>query len=627
MTCHPAKAGGIEGSAATDPNPNPKDNKVGDSDNTQHPAKAGSIEGNAGAATHQTTSPQQGDVSGSARAHHRTDMMEQEDGANGAAGQHPNSIIKASMAERDGQNGSNDGAVKDTQQRRDGVRGSSAVTEEIRALRAFDCSQSGDRTEQEILDDAEIAHITAYLDQAQTLDGVRNRGRAEAIPGWCPEPEQELGHALHRSLDASTTTPLYPGAARLSSDLAQPYSMSTSLTPHSGDSTAVQGCDGVVTQRWHRMVTRWHYRQTGVASWWSAVSRATQLRNQRKNVERRKEIGARVQAQREAAKELAADRQHKARAAAAKRKGVMVNKWRQIQERLQEGDESMGKVQGEVYHLAETTARVMGTSMQGVVSEALRGKPVPNWQEGKRLIKLDAELQGAEVPAQQKRQVLTAQVQQLVTLIQGSELDTVPGGIEEVEMEARKALGRVLYTTAAGTRRALPAQPEIWDEHRFHAVRIKIHFTNGTRDVEAIGDTGAGPSLVPEANLSVEVLNGIKPGRARMMSSATAHAIKAKGGASVSFRLGDDPHEFRHEWQVVEGDTTPIILGNDFMAKYKAVFDFGRRIIVLTVNGREVWVPFEVGDEKAKEEEAAVYSLEDRLVPHVDAIDRQHCRA
>ena len=134
-----------------------------------------------------------------------------------------------------------------------------------------------------------------------------------------------------------------------------------------------------------------------------------------------------------------------------------------------------------------------------------------------------------------------------------------------------------------------------------------------------MGDTGAAPSLFPSNHdgLSVEVLRGtLPPGRAKLMHSASTHQIMSKGGASLQFTLGDDDEtEFRHEFQVTAGGTTPAILGVDFWAAHAAKFDFGRRVIELEANGKVVNVPFTIGDEDADEEVHAVYCAEDVVVP------------
>ena len=126
-----------------------------------------------------------------------------------------------------------------------------------------------------------------------------------------------------------------------------------------------------------------------------------------------------------------------------------------------------------------------------------------------------------------------------------------------------------------------------------------------------MGGTGAAPSLFPSNGLSVEVLRGnLRPGRAKLMHSASTHQIMSKGGASLQFTIGDDDEtEFRHEFLITAGGATPAILGVDFWAAHAAKFDFGRRVIELEANGSVVNVPFTIGDEDADEEVHAVHVL------------------
>ena len=94
----------------------------------------------------------------------------------------------------------------------------------------------------------------------------------------------------------------------------------------------------------------------------------------------------------------------------------------------------------------------------------------------------------------------------------------------------------------------------------------------------------------------------------------------------MGFKLGDDEHVFRHEWQTMENDTVPVILGNDFFAKHKARFDFDSRVIKLTVGSKIIDVPFTVGDEQATEQDKALCSMVDVIVPPHTAYLLPHCR-
>ena len=74
--------------------------------------------------------------------------------------------------------------------------------------------------------------------------------------------------------------------------------------------------------------------------------------------------------------------------------------------------------------------------------------------------------------------------------------------------------------------------------------------------------------------------------------------------------------EFNHEFQATEGSGTPGILGVDFWQKLKAVFDFGSRLITLTMpDGTREQIEFTIGDERANEEVMQVYCVEDVVVP------------
>ena len=138
----------------------------------------------------------------------------------------------------------------------------------------------------------------------------------------------------------------------------------------------------------------------------------------------------------------------------------------------------------------------------------------------------------------------------------------------------------------------------------------------GGGTIEAIGDTGAGPSLISEVELSVEVLKSkLRPGKARALQSASTHRIHSKGGAPLEFRLGNASKVFRHEFQVIEGNSTPTILGVDFWAQYDAQFDFKSRQIVMHVGGQAVTVPFKIGDEEDAAPEIKLYAVDDIVIP------------
>ena len=161
-------------------------------------------------------------------------------------------------------------------------------------------------------------------------------------------------------------------------------------------------------------------------------------------------------------------------------------------------------------------------------------------------------------------------------------------------------LGDVMYTMCAtrdddGDRSEGVAVLSMWDEIMVHAVKVGVTFEGLQKEEEVVAGTGAAPLLVSETRLSVEVMKrSLMPGRARVMHSASAHRVKTRGGALLSFRLSGCKQRFSHEWQITEGATTPTILGVRFWAKYKAQFDFKDRVIRMTVNGAEVSVPFTI---------------------------------
>ena len=190
-------------------------------------------------------------------------------------------------------------------------------------------------------------------------------------------------------------------------------------------------------------------------------------------------------------------------------------------------------------------------------------------------------------------------------------------------------LGEVLCASVASTHEAEQRRQEqaaqvaqvkdAWDKQVFHAVKValKVKGSTDAAPTHAVGDTGAALSLFPSNGLSVEVLRGsLRPGRAKLIHSASTHQITSRGGAALQFTLGDeDETEFRHEFQVTEGGATPAILGVDFWAAHAAKFDFAKRVIELEANGKVVKVPFTIGDEDVDEKVQAVYCAEDVVVP------------
>ena len=83
----------------------------------------------------------------------------------------------------------------------------------------------------------------------------------------------------------------------------------------------------------------------------------------------------------------------------------------------------------------------------------------------------------------------------------------------------------------------------------------------------------------------------------------------------MEFTLGESEHVFQHEWQAMDSDSVPIILGNDFWSRHKATFDFETRTISMVAGTRRIVIPFTVGDEHEKEQAKGLCSMVDIVVP------------
>jgi len=232
---------------------------------------------------------------------------------------------------------------------------------------------------------------------------------------------------------------------------------------------------------------------------------------------------------------------------------------------------------------------------------------VVNWQHGVQCIREQA---------QPSKKSLVAAVADLAEqLSTGAQCERQLG-----EVLCASVKGQEQDAQAAQVKAEQVAQvKDAWDRQVFHAAKValKVKGSTDAAPTHAVGDTGAAPSLFPSNGLSVEVLRGsLRPGRAKLMHSASTHQITSRGGAALQFTLGDeDETEFRHEFQITEGGATPAILGVDFWAAHTAKFDFAERVIELQVNGKMVKVPFTIGDEDVDERVQAVYCAEDVVVP------------
>ena len=235
----------------------------------------------------------------------------------------------------------------------------------------------------------------------------------------------------------------------------------------------------------------------------------------------------------------------------------------------------LAKLKGIVCSIADQTAHALGESLVSITNPNAR-----NWHHSVQLI---GERQRSEwddagvhhVDADSMRHNLQRYVDQMPTALRAL------GGKAEDKAATARLLG-------AAVQHAVRSQVsmrtvDVWDEQRFHAVKIPMRIVGaakGHETIEAIADTGAGLELAPEDRLSVEILKDtLQPGRARLMHSASANQIRSKGGAALQFKLGTLDHVFKQEFQVTAGDATPTILGNKFWALHKAKFDFEAPVI------------------------------------------------
>ena len=265
------------------------------------------------------------------------------------------------------------------------------------------------------------------------------------------------------------------------------------------------------------------------------------------------------------------------------------------------------KVAGRVRALAEETAKAMDTTMSEAV-QAVTGCNIVNWTHGVQVLRMHQTGTQPEMVAAVSELALalgtnSASVLQLGKVLQSTVAEV---GKQEDSQKVRSA--------------EVAAAQEVYERQRFHAVRISIGIVGQSEcaPAYAVGDSGAAPSLYPLSGLSVEVQkSSIRPGRARLMHSASAHNLGSKGGAKLNFTLGDCPHVFNNEFQITDGGGVPAILGVEFWDEYESKFDFKRRAIEMTLHdGSAVHIPFSIGDERRNEEHvAAVYCLEDVVVP------------
>ena len=311
----------------------------------------------------------------------------------------------------------------------------------------------------------------------------------------------------------------------------------------------------------------------------------------------------------------------KLRKAKNTKRGMIINRWRELKrarESIEDAQAWSGENytltsarawRGEVYALAKSTLEQLAArSMVDAVAAKLPTRP-SSWREAKQQLR-SKDVIGAP-------EDLDDTIISLIDVIEGSELaHTVkavgycPGVLQP--------MGAVLHATVAQAHVAAlrNSAGDVWDESHFHAVKIQMRVLGQTEEIDVIADTGAGASLCAQSKLSLQVqATSIKPGRAKLLHSASANAIKSLGGAVFRFQLGEDDHVFQHEWQITEGSAVPTILGNDFWARYDASFNFASRTIDMQVGSKRVQVPFLVGDERSTEEESSLCSAVDMVVP------------
>ena len=181
----------------------------------------------------------------------------------------------------------------------------------------------------------------------------------------------------------------------------------------------------------------------------------------------------------------------------------------------------LAKLKGIVCSIADQTAHALGESLVSITNPNAR-----NWHHSVQLI---GERQRSEwndagvhhVDADSMRHNLQRYVDQMPTALRAL------GGKAEDKAATARLLG-------AAVQHAVRSQVsmrtvDVWDEQRFHAVKIPMRIVGaakGHKTIEAIADTGAGLELAPEDRLSVEILKDtLQPGRARLMHSASANRL------------------------------------------------------------------------------------------------------
>jgi hypothetical protein len=192
--------------------------------------------------------------------------------------------------------------------------------------------------------------------------------------------------------------------------------------------------------------------------------RAQQLqrrRNRETAEEQRKAAAADSQLRQEAD----ADKLRRAR---AKRRGIMVNRWRSLQQTMRQGEDAVDKgTRGVIYNLADRTlAELEGSSMVAAVQHKLDSTPAESWGQARQQLQRAAEVGFSRGETIGDKATVQRALEHVIQVV---EADSQVGCLQTVA-----AVAEVLYATAATALSLSAAATELWDEQHFHAVRIKV---------------------------------------------------------------------------------------------------------------------------------------------------------
>ena len=106
----------------------------------------------------------------------------------------------------------------------------------------------------------------------------------------------------------------------------------------------------------------------------------------------------------------------KAATARARRKGVMINRWKQLQQQLEESQEVNKNLRGMVYAVADRTlSEGAGSSLQQAVQAQLGGTQPSTWKAGRSQLREQAFQQAAQDDKGDGRDALLQAVRDAVT--------------------------------------------------------------------------------------------------------------------------------------------------------------------------------------------------------------------